>query len=467
MEPKIPFGNFPSPLTSELSSGESTVILYNEAKAKGWKYCGIFLVTVPTYMVLDLELLKQVMTKDFSHFVDRGIYTNEKDDPVGCHLFAIGGTKWKNLRAKLTPTFTSGKIKMMFQTMADCGVILEKYIEENIAGKEVVDIKEVLGRFSTDIIGSCAFGLDCNSFEEPNSPFRVYGKKVFDPTALDVALVFFTISYPNICRALGIRQVKKDVSDFFVKIVEDTISYREKNNVTRNDFMQLLLEMKNNESEATGDGNTLTTLEIVAQSFVFFVAGFETSSTTMTFALFEMARHPEIQDKVREEIHTVLAKHDNKITYDSMNELIYMRQVIDETLRMYPPIPILTRECVEDYKVPGEDYVIEKGTKIFIPVIGIHYDESYYENPKEFDPDRFTPENKHARHQYAHIPFGEGPRFCIGDRFGVLQTKIGLTSVLKDFKVSLNEKTRLPLKMDPTSPVTTAKGGIWLNIEKA
>ncbi|XP_018578417.1 cytochrome P450 6a2-like, partial [Anoplophora glabripennis] len=106
-------------------------------------------------------------------------------------------------------------------------------------------------RFSTDIIGSCAFGLDCNSFEEPNSPFRVYGKKVFRPTALDQINILISFSFPNLARILGIRIVKKDVSDFFIKVVEDTISYREKNNVSRNDFMQLLLEMKNKDGDVS------------------------------------------------------------------------------------------------------------------------------------------------------------------------------------------------------------------------
>lgn len=85
-----------------------------------------------------------------------------------------------------------------------------------------------------------------------------------------------------------------------------------------------------------------------------------------------------------------------------------------ETLRKYPPLPFITRECVQDYTVPNTAVKLEKGEAVLIPIKNIHYDETIYENPTEFDPDRFSPENKHERHQYAHIPFGEGPRVCIG-----------------------------------------------------
>ncbi|KAJ8927069.1 hypothetical protein NQ314_020515 [Rhamnusium bicolor] len=97
-------------------------------------------------MIVDLDVLKHILVKDFNNFVDRGFYSNEKDDPISAHLFALGGQKWKNLRAKMTPAFTSGKLKAMFPTVMDAGVILEKYIEEHAKIKQAIDIKEVLGK---------------------------------------------------------------------------------------------------------------------------------------------------------------------------------------------------------------------------------------------------------------------------------------------------------------------------------
>nr|WCC58068.1 cytochrome P450 [Pharsalia antennata] len=467
LEPSFPFGSFPNPFNSNRSISEIIRDMYDTARAKGWKLCGVYDTARPAVLVVDLELAKHVMTKDFNHFVDRGAYVNGKDDPLGSHLFAIGGKKWRNLRVKVTPTFTSGKLKSMFQTLTDCGVILEQFFQETLQKEEAVDIKDVFGRFTTDIIGSCAFGLECNSFIEPNSPFRKYGQKFFTATKFRIVQFAIASNFPGLARLLGIRAVDKDITDFFMKVVRDTVTYREKNNIRRNDVLQLLIDIKNNkegrEDGFKGDGKTLTMDELAAQCFVFFLAGFETSSTTATFVLYELATH----QKVREEIRTVLAKHDNKITYDSLSELTYMRQVIDEALRKYPPLSVVTRVCIEDYKVPGEDVVVEKGTMMFIPIAGYHYDKEYYDNPTRFDPERFSEENKKTRHPYAHIPFGEGPRVCIGERFGIMQTKVGLTSILRNFRVTLNKETQTPLKLSSTAFITTAEGGVWLNIEKA
>lgn len=116
--------------------------------------------------------------------------------------------------------------------------------------------------------------------------------------------------------------------------------------------------------------------------------------------------------------------------------------------------------------MPNEDVVIEEGTKILVPIMGIHLDEEYYPNPDEFDPERFNEENKKNIPEYAHMPFGAGPRVCIGLRFGVMQSKVGLTSVLKNYRVTLNSKTANPIKMKTASLIPTVEGGVWLNLEK-
>ncbi|KAJ8913632.1 hypothetical protein NQ315_007349 [Exocentrus adspersus] len=483
LDPVIPWGNFENPMSRSVSLSEDIARICQKAIAKGWKYFGMYALTQVNFVVLDLDLVKQIMTKDFQNFVDRGFYYNEKDDPLSAHLFSIGGNKWRRLRTKLSPTFTSGKMKSMFSTLADCGLLLEKYIQNSVDNVKGNDIKEIVSKFSTDVIGSCAFGLQFNSFVDVESPFRLHGRKLFDGGKILDVKVAIGNAFPNFSKAVHLTTTPKDTSDFFRKVVEDTITYRWNNNVTRNDFLQLLLELMDKKSGAmngitdnvgyrnpnfflTDDENKLTMDEAAAQCFVFFVAGFETSSTTMTFALYQLAVNQDIQDKVRKEIKIVLAKHDNQITYDSLNELKYMKQVIDETLRMYAPVPFVTRQAAEDYKLPGEDVIIEKGVVAVIPIQAIHMNEEIYPVPNKFDPDRFSEENKAGRHPYAHIPFGEGPRICIGERFGIMQTKVGLTTVLRNFRVTLNKKTKYPLKLSTKGFIPSADGGVWLNFEK-
>ncbi|XP_044260197.1 cytochrome P450 6a2-like [Tribolium madens] len=455
LPPKIPFGNLPNPLKQQETTGVHIKLLYDQIKDNGWKHAGLYFLTRPVYMVVDLEYVKNILTKDFQHFVDRGFYFNEKDDPISAHVFAIGGQKWRNLRTKLTPTFTSGKMKQMFQTLLECKTSLLKRVDKE--HQTPINIKEILGCFTTDIIGSCAFGLDCNTFKEEDSPFRKYGKKVFESNLRRRLQIFFFTHFPSLARALKVRHFSKDVADFFTKVVKDTVNYREENNYTRKDFMQLLIELKNSKTGLTLD-------EIAAQSLIFFLAGFETSATTMTFALFELAKNQEIQQKVREEIGVILG--DDKITYEALQKMKFLTQVINETLRKYPPLSFLTRECVKDYKIPDQDVIIEKGTKVVISILGLHRDEDYFPDPEKFDPGRFSEDNTGFRDQFAYIPFGEGPRICIGLRFGMMQTKVGLVSLLRKFKFTVNRKTREPIKFDVKGFILAAEGDIWLNAQK-
>nr|AZR39420.1 cytochrome P450 [Agasicles hygrophila] len=410
------------------------------------------------------------MAKDFNYFMGRGIYVNEKDEPISAHLFALGGKKWRNLRNKFTPTFTTSKMKSMFNTVVSSGKTLEEYLNNNVNLQDSVDIKLFLSNYTINIIGSCAFGLDCDSFKA-YSPFRDMALRIVTRTTMDNVKFAIAINFPKLAQSIRMTWIPDSIKEFFTKVVVDTIRYREDNNISRNDFLQSLIDIKQKDkgehsiNNVKGDVNTITIDEIVAQSFVFFVAGYETSATTMTWTLFELANNQECQEKVRDEFERVLHKFNGEISYESVTELKYMGQCIEETLRKYPPIPYLTRECVQDYQVPASDIVIERGIRVLIPVKGIHYDEEYYENPDVYDPERFSEENKSNRNQYCFLPFGEGPRLCIGMKFGMLQVKVGLLTVLRNFRISVGDKMQMPVKMT-TAFVPQPEGGIWLKLDK-
>lgn len=290
----------------------------------------------------------------------------------------------------------------------------------------LINVKEVMGCFTTDVIGSAAFGLDCNSFKDTDSAFRYYGKKVFKGSILDQLRVLFCFFNPKLATLLRLNINRKDVNNFFTNLTKKTLEYREKNNIVRKDFLQLLIDMKNSEE------NSLTFNEIAAQCFLFFLAGFETSSTTMTFALYELALNLEIQEKAREEVKHVLKKYNGEVTYDGIMEMKYLQQIIDgnilllcvikfvkfnfllETLRKYPALTVINRKVTKTYKVPNTDVVLDEGTLLFIPVYSLQHDPNYYPDPEKFDPDRFSEERKQTMTHFTYMPFGEGPRNCIG-----------------------------------------------------
>lgn len=422
----VPFGNIGNPVWRTKSLGQITSDIYFALKKRSLKFGGKYSLISPRLVIADPEIIRCILSKDFQFFTDRGLFHDEKVNPLTGNMFVIGGAKWKNLRTRLSPTFTSGKMKLMFQTLVECGGPLVCSVEEQARNQTAIDIKEVLGRYTTDIIGSCAFGLECNSFESEDAEFRKQGKKLFSINFLKAIKIAIVFSVPKLASFFRISQQTKEEIDFYLNIVRDTIEFREKNNYRRNDFFQLLMDIKKN-SELDPNEKPFTIEEFAAQVFVFFVAGFETSSTTMTFALYELARHPEIQQKVRDEVNSVLKQHNGKITYDAMQEMKLLRCVIDEALRMYPPVPILFRRCTKNYQI--SNVVIEKNVITEIPVMGIQKDPEYFPEPNEFKPERFSEKNKDKITPYTYLPFGDGPRNCIG----ALKAFVGIQNLSRKF----------------------------------
>ncbi|XP_063930010.1 cytochrome P450 6a2-like [Zophobas morio] len=455
IRPKFPLGNTNILFPRSFSVGTLSKRFYDEFKRQGHRFGGVYLVTAPNLVIVDPELIKDIMGKDFQHFVDRGFYYNKKGDPLSAHLFAIDGMDWKNLRVKLTPTFTSGKMKMMFHSVIECVNNMKEAIDKSVG--EDIDIKEMLGRFTTDVIGCCAFGIECNSFKYPDAEFRAMGHKIFQPGFLKSIKAFFAMNLPNLALQLGVKTTSEDIAKFFKNIVAGTVKLRKEKNIRRNDFLQILMDLE--------DSANFTIGEMAAQVFLFFIAGFETSSTAMTFGLYELARNPDVQKKLREEICQVLEKYDNKIIYESLNEMKYLEQVLDETLRMYPPLPNLNRRCTKNYTLRDTNVVVEEGTSLLISALGLHMDPEYYPDPEKFDPERFNEENKNARHPFVHLPFGDGPRNCIGLRFGLMQSKIGIITVIKNFHLSVSPLTK-PVEFNPRTFLLSSKNNVYLKAEK-
>lgn len=488
VRPTFPLGNLWGIGTKKHLS-EGLEDLYVQLKGKA-QLGGIYFFINPVVLVTDLDLIKTILIKDFNFFHDRSIYYNEKDDPLTAHLFTMEGIKWKNMRVKLTPTFTSGKMKLMFPIVRDCANELEKCISKEIVDGKEIEVKDILARYTTDVIGNCAFGLECNSLHNPNAEFREMGRKVFQLQGLGFLKLLLTQQFSTLSRALGATVLQPDVAKFFLKTVSDNVDYREKNKIERNDFIDLMIKLKNGQTlehdKSDQRVEKLSIEQVAAQSFVFFFAGFETSSTLMSFCLYELAQNQDLQDKARKDILDTLNKH-GSLSYEAVHEMKYLENCvsgkvqnnvipiinfylmsnnISETLRKHPPASNIFRTATQDYTVPGTSLTIEKGTSVMIPTLAIHRDPEYYPDPMKFDPDRFTADQVAARHPFAFLPFGEGPRVCIGMRFGLMQARVGLATLLKNFRFTVGERLETPAQLDPSSAILLIKGGLWLKVDK-
>lgn len=265
IKPSFPFGNLPSPGSKERHSLRM-VKFYVETKNNGSPFTGVYFLLRPVALITDLNLVKNILVKDFHHFEDRGRFYNERVDPLSANLFNLESTRWKTLRSKLSPTFSSGKIKSMFPTIVSVGDKFVSCVTKMLKDGSEIEIRDLMGRFTTDVIGTCAFGIECNSLEDPDAKLRQIGKKIFDVPTSNIVSRSLMATNVKLARFLGLRELHKDCSDFFLKCVEDTIEYREKNNVQRKDYIDLMIKLKNNEAESKE--NRLTLIEIAANAFV-------------------------------------------------------------------------------------------------------------------------------------------------------------------------------------------------------
>nr|AFI45033.1 cytochrome P450 CYP6DE3 [Dendroctonus ponderosae] len=467
LNPRLFFGDT-LPLVRGQALRDFHLGLYQNFKSTGAKCVGIYNTHKPELVPIDINLLKDILVKDYSSFSSHGVFYHE-NNVLTSHVFNMEGQPWKDRRTKLTPIFTSAKMKQMFDTVASKSPGLVRLVGLSADANKPADIKEILSRFTTDVISGAAFGLECKSLYEPDNMLRSIGKEAFEPNALKLYIEY--LFHRKFLGTIGYQTFSSRIVSYFTKVVNETIQYREKNNVQRNDFMQLMLQLKQHGSLMKEDGSVdvkktetyLTDQEILSECFVIFLAGHETSSSTSTFTLFALSQHQDIQEKVRNEINEVLERHDGKLCYDAVMEMEYLDKVIRESLRKYPTVPVIPRRCTKDYKIKNTNTVIDKGTRLYIPVIGVHLDPEYYPDPERFDPERFSPENKATRPDIAWMPFGEGPRQCLGMRFGMLQSKVALASLLHKFRFTLSKAMKPPFIADAGTLVYMFKQDVLLD----
>ncbi|XP_014218866.1 cytochrome P450 6A1-like [Copidosoma floridanum] len=460
-KPLLLFGNMKDVLFLKIHFGLLMKQYYDYYKTE--PLVGIFNRSSPILLIRDPELIRDVLIKDFNSFPDRGFTSRiENNDPVNQSLLNLSYEKWRPLRNKLSPVFSSGKLKEMFYLMADCASHFEKYVDKLVEKEESIECRELTAKYTTNSIGVCAFGLNMNALDDENSGFRNAGRAMMASNLKNTLRRTCRDMFPRLYRFLKPIVYNRAI-DFFIDSINNTVDYRKKNNVRRNDFVDLLVDLRDqpdklNDFEFTND-------MLTSQAFLFFLAGFETSSTTMSNALYELALNQHVQEKLREEIRKSMEESE-KLTYESIRDLKYLDKVFKETMRKYPPGASLFRSTSAPYTFNGTNVTVPKNFKVVIPVWAIHHDPEIYPNPEKFDPERFSNENESRRHPMNYLAFGDGPHNCIGSRFAHYQTKIGIATIINKYKVDVCDKTCIPYRVDPRSVIPSPIGDIYLKITK-
>ncbi|KAG4066500.1 hypothetical protein HA402_007136 [Bradysia odoriphaga] len=446
-KPNIPFGNLQSLVEKKRSFGHAIYDLYTNTTEP---FIGIYFFFRPALLVRDAALVKNVLLNDFQNFHDRGVYCEPGTDPMSATLFALPGRKWKSLRAKLTPAFTSGKLKGMFSTISNIASELVKVCEPIAENHEEIEIRQISGLYVADCIAAIAFGLDnVSTLSDPNHEFLLKGKDVSKISGF-LSLIRRSAIFlcPNLLKFLGMKGLPPYIEEYCLNMVTQTIKNRETTGEVRKDIMQYLIQLRNNGSLENGNGKVddtdkqaMSFEQIAGQVFMFYMAGNETSTSTIAYTLYELSQDVDLMRRAQEDIEQTLEKYNGQLTYEAISDMQFVDLCVKETLRKYP-FPMLNRECTKDYQIPGTQMVIKKGTPIVVSVLGIHRDEQYFPEPNRYNPDRFKSE-EYAFNEDMYMPFGAGPRNCIAYRMGLLVSKVAVVMVLRHYKIEMVKREEL------------------------
>ncbi|GBN02218.1 Cytochrome P450 3A11 [Araneus ventricosus] len=421
----------------------------------------------PVLAVADPKLLREILVKEFPTFMNRRMAGFMSGDAmVSSFLFTLRGEEWRRMRNIISPTFSTGKIKKMINYIKQCSSTMIENLKKASKFGKPLQVKQFSNAFSMDVIASAAFSVHLDSYNDPKNTFIQSALKAFSPY-INFKLAFYQL-WPKLAKRVGVQVIYTKPLYFFKESALHIMKQRKKTGHTRNDFLQFLMravkdfaeekegdvgndekDMKSHEGQDKSNNQinkSLSLDEAVSQSVQFFVAGFDTVSSAIANAVYLLALHPDIQNRAYEEVRDVLLKTEGDLTYEALQEMNYLDNVISETLRLYPSFPRLERVTEADYKLGSTGVVMPKGTTLVIPVYAMQRDPKLYPDPNRFDPDRFLSEERAKRDPYSYMPFGTGPRVCIGMRFGLMQVKTCLTYIIANFRIHRCPETKVPLE---------------------
>ncbi|KAF6207912.1 hypothetical protein GE061_016361 [Apolygus lucorum] len=384
----------------------------------------------PVYVLRDPSLIKNVLVRDFEYFTDRQHRRNSGE------LFDLDGEEWRTARRKLLPVFSPEPLEEMFKYFtANLGTLITK-ISRGLGG--AADVGRPVETSVADIMSLAVFGLEIT-----------IGKKKDEFTKKALSIIetgFFQSIKASLFGPGPSRSTEKYFNGFLRKKLQSSGS---------NDFINLMrrtAEKVEGESEIFHpnqffdeefpdtplDGKAVQITEefLSAQVFQFFTSGLQPIASAVTFALYDLSTtSPDAQTKMRNEITSSITKNGG-YNYDAVREMIFLDRCVHESLRLHPVVHSINRICTKDYESEGTKFL--RGETVVVPILGLHMDERHFQDPEQFRPERFG--GSEPRNPF-YMPFGGGPRKCVGAYFTLLAIKVILAKLVQQFTFSLSEQS--------------------------
>lgn len=429
--------------------------------AKYGRVFGSYQGTVPTLVVGDPEILREVLVSQFKNFADRSESQRVGSDLWRKSLLNLSGDEWKKARSIFVPALNPAKLrKIALKIKATVESATSKVVEAAAQDKPV-NISELAEHSALCSTAALNYSVDLEHADKDHPLRKCLRAISMNFGGWKLVMLFMM---PKIYKLLQPDYPQEAGTNLFKAFVSHLVEERKSKKKEEEDFLQVFMEAEYDWQNATDEKTNnaekrkMSMDEITAQGIIFFVAGVESVAMALTHTAYFLAIHPEFQDKVIAEVDKAISE--GGLSYDSLQEMPYLDASIKEAMRMTTPDNLGMRLCTEETTVAGIHF--KPGMCVDIPLAAIHRDPEYFPEPEKFNPERFLPENKDKVRPFTYIPFGAGPRNCVGMRLGLLQVKTTLASMLSRVRFEPCSETMVPLKYKPCQLLPVIDGPVIL-----
>lgn len=419
----------------------------------------------PTLVTTDPKVLEHVLKRNHANYRKSDIQTERMGEFQGQGLLNAHGELWQRQRAFLAKTFMKSRLAKLLPEQREV-LASERPAFDQAARAGVVDVYELMVRLTLRLVGKSLFGQDMRDDDLERIGWSIGEIQAFmlEQIVRPYAIPWYQWSG----RSARYQRIRERVDQVVRDYVAERMRQIDEQGAAREARGDALDHMLENRYADTGE--KMGTEQVVIESLQLLIAGNETSSIALSWAFYLLAQHPEVAAKVREEARAVLGE--GEFAFDELQRLRYTTQVLQETMRLYPSFWMIDRIAIADDVVEGVR--IPAGVMVSNYIYGAHRNRDYWDRPQYFDPSRFDPERARGRHPFAHIPFGGGPRVCVGQRMAMMQMLLVVSSIVRDYELELEPArtvhakpmmlTRpgaaIPVRFRPVSEASIVKEGV-------